>query len=65
MGKIKTKKALLKRIRVTSKGKIMRRSVRQGHFNAKESSNKTRGKRRINKISQVDKKRIKKILPSI
>lgn len=65
MPKLKTKKSLLKRIRMTSRGKIMRRSIHQSHFNAKESGNKTRSKRKINQISQVDKKRIKKILPNI
>ena len=41
----KTKKALLKRVKVTGGKKILKRHPHQGHFNAKESGNKTRQKR--------------------
>ena len=41
----KTKKALLKRIKITGSGKIMKRPPGQNHFNAKDSGNKTRQKR--------------------
>jgi ribosomal protein L35 len=66
MTKVKTKarKALLKRIRITDKGKIMHRPIHQGHFNAKESGNKTRAKRKMKNVAQVDNKKIKKILPN-
>ena len=40
----KTKKALLKRIKITSTGKIMKRHPGQNHFNAKDSGNRTRAK---------------------
>lgn len=43
--KLKTKKALLKRIKITGSGKILKRRPHQDHFNAKESGNQTRGKR--------------------
>lgn len=43
--KHKTKKALLKRIKITGGGKILKRPPHQDHFNAKESGNQTRGKR--------------------
>jgi len=65
MTKLKTRKALLKRIKITGQGKIMRRKVHQGHFNAKESGNKTRGKRKDSKFLPVDRKIIKKVLPNI
>ncbi len=42
---MKTKKALLKRIKVTGRGKILKRRSHQSHFNAKESGNVTRSKR--------------------
>lgn len=42
---MKTKKALLKRIKITGTGKIMKRPPRQNHFNAKDSGNQTRQKR--------------------
>jgi len=41
----KTKKALLKRIKITGSGKITKRPNHQNHFNAKEDGNATRGKR--------------------
>ena len=40
----KTKKALMKRIKISSTGKIMKRPPHQNHFNAKDSGNQTRGK---------------------
>ena len=65
MNKLKTRKALLKRIKVTGKNKILVRRVHQGHFNAKDSSNQTRKKRKLSKLLSVDSKKIKKILPNI
>lgn len=41
----KTKKALLKRIKITGRGKIFKRRPHQNHFNAKESGNVSRHKR--------------------
>lgn len=41
----KTNKSLLKRIKITGSGKIMKRPPRQNHFNAKDSGNQTRQKR--------------------
>jgi len=62
MTKLKTRKSLLKRIKITGRKKIMKRKINQGHFNAKESGNKTRGKRRDGQASSVDTKKFKKIL---
>lgn len=41
----KTKKALLKRVKITGGKKILKRHPNQGHFNAKDSGNQTRKKR--------------------
>lgn len=41
----KTNKALLKRIKITGSGKVLKRRSHQDHFNAKESGNMTRGKK--------------------
>ena len=65
MTKLKSNKALLKRIKVTGRNKILTRALHQSHFNAKESGNKTRSKRKTNQISSVDRKKIKQVLPSI
>jgi ribosomal protein L35 len=65
MGKLKTRKALLKRLKITGRKKILKRIARQGKYNAKESGNITRRKRKASRVSPVDKKIIKKALPNI
>ncbi len=65
MTKLKTRKALLKRIKITKRRKILHRPIHQGHFNAKESGNKTRSKRKKHQLASVHRKVIKKILPHI
>lgn len=62
MNKLKTRKAVLKRIKITGRKKIMKRPLNQSHFNAKESGNKRRSKR---KQILANKKIIKRALPSI
>jgi len=63
--KMKTRKALLKRIKITGRKKILTRPVHQGHFNAKDSGNKTRRKRKAERVSSINRKIIKKVLPNI
>ena len=65
MTKLKTRKALLKRIKITGRKKILKRALHQSHFNAKESGNKTRSKRKTNQASSVDTRKIKEILRKI
>ncbi|MEA1925878.1 MAG: 50S ribosomal protein L35 [Patescibacteria group bacterium] len=45
MPKLKTRKSVVKRFKVTSKKKILRRRSRQNHFNARQDSNHKRTKR--------------------
>ncbi len=45
MGKMKTKKMIAKRFRVTRTGKVIHRAAGQDHFNGRESGNTTRKKR--------------------
>ncbi len=42
---MKTKKAFLKRIKITGSGKVMKRPPSQNHFNARENGQQTRSKR--------------------
>ncbi len=65
MTKLKTRKSLLTRIKITGRKKITRRKMHQGHFNAKDSGNQTRGKRGDSRASSVETKKFKKILPKI
>lgn len=46
MPKLKTRKAVSKRFKITSGGKVKRRSTGQNHFNARDFSKKTRAKRK-------------------
>jgi ribosomal protein L35 len=61
--KLKTKKIALKRLKITGSGKILRRPVRQDHFNAKESGKKTRRKHGLKKAPLANQRKIKKWLP--
>ena len=58
---MKTKKAILKRFKITGRGKILHRPVSQDHFNAKDRSAKTRKKRKL-KPYILRNKKLKKIL---
>ena len=61
--KLKTKKLLKKRVKITGKKKIMLRAGGQDHFNARESGKVTRNKKRDKKISNANVKTVKKLLP--
>jgi len=68
MPKLKTRKTISKRFKLTKpkkgkKKKILKRKCGQDHFNAKESGKITRKKRRSTKISKSHHKTIKKSLP--
>lgn len=60
--KLKTHKSLLKRLRVTAKGKILHRKCGQNHYNVPESSKTTREKRKMQTLSKIHKKTIRKLL---
>ncbi|HKM40853.1 MAG: large ribosomal subunit protein bL35 [Patescibacteria group bacterium] len=63
MPKIKTHKATVKRITKTAKGKVRHRKAGQDHFNAKESGNATRKKRRDLEMSSTLTKTVNKLTP--
>jgi len=58
--KIKTRKAVAKRFKVTKKGKVIARSANQDHFNSRESGNETRKKRNDKEMTGGIKKAIKR-----
>lgn len=51
MPKIKTRKTVSKRFRVTRKGLVIKRYCGQDHFNSRDSGNITRKKRRNRTLS--------------
>ncbi len=61
--KLKTKKLLRKRVRITSRKKVIIRTAGQDHFNSRESSKVTKNKRRDKELSSVNIKTVKKLLP--
>ncbi len=63
MPKLKTRKAVSKRIKVTKTGKLKIRSGAQGHFNSRETGKKTRNKRKDKDMASANHKNIKKTIP--
>jgi len=62
MPKMKSNRALLKKIKLSKGGKVLRRKTGQNHFNAKESGAITRAKRRDVRLFKTDEANIKKAL---
>lgn len=61
--KQKTKKSLVKKVKVTGSGKITRRGTGQNHYNSRDNGNATRAKRRDRGITvPQDEKNIKKAI---
>jgi len=56
---MKTRKTISKRVKITKKGKILKRKAGQDHFNARERSKVTRAKRRDINLNQTFARTIK------
>jgi len=63
MPKIKTHKATSKRFCLTGKGKIKQRKAGQDHFNARNTGDETRSKRRDSITTDTLNKTIKQLIP--
>lgn len=61
----KTNKSVAKRIKVTGRGKLLRRTISQNHFNAKQSGEEERGKRGFAKVALTDAPKMKRKMPFI
>ncbi len=64
MPKMKTKKALAKRVKRTGSGKLKRSHAYVSHFAANKSQKQKRKLRKSSLISASDYKRIKSLLPN-
>ncbi len=64
MARPKTHQATAKRFVRTKKGKILKRRCGQDHFNARESGNTTRNKRRDLSFSPVFRRTIEASMPN-
>ena len=58
----KTKKALVKRFKITKNGKILRRMVGQNHYRSKKTGERKRKGRKWVQLSKTETKRLKKYL---
>lgn len=63
MAKLKTRKSIRKRFRVTGRRRLIRRSAGQDHFNARESGTITKRKRRDRELAEVDRRAVEKMIP--
>lgn len=61
--KAKTKKSVAKRVLVTKRGKLITRKGGQNHFNARDTGNVTKGKRRDRSLSDANRRNLKSLLP--
>jgi large subunit ribosomal protein L35 len=62
MPKMKTHKASAKRLKVTSKGRIMHRRAGSAHLLAKKSKRRKRRMAILTEIANVDKRRLRKLI---
>lgn len=63
MPKIKTKKSVIKKVKITKNKKVIRRSTGQNHYNSKEAGDVTRGKRKNKRMFKADEKNVVAALP--
>jgi len=63
MPKIKTKKSVIKKVKITKNGKVIRRSTGQNHNNSKETGAEGRTKKLDKRMFRADEKNIIAALP--
>jgi len=63
MSKLKTKKALAKRIKITAKGKLIRSKAGRRHLLSGKSKKRKRALRKKTVVTVSDKKMVKRALP--
>ena len=59
---MKTRKSIKKRFKFTKTGKILRRAIGQDHNRMKKSGQAKRRMRKLVTVSQIEAKKIKKLL---
>jgi ribosomal protein L35 len=62
--KLKTHKALAKRLKITKTGKAMKRYSGQDHFNSRDTGNAGRKKRTDHELSGAYAKAVKTLIPN-
>jgi large subunit ribosomal protein L35 len=62
MPKLKTRKSITKRFKITKTGKILRRATGLDHYRAKKSGEKIRQSRKWIEVSPYETKKIKRLI---
>jgi ribosomal protein L35 len=65
MPKLKTKKSVVKKVKVTGNKKLTRRHTKQNHYNSRQNGNFKRKKRGDMNFFATDEKNIIKALPNL
>lgn len=65
MPKIKTKKSVAKKVKISGRKKVLRRYTKQNHFNSRETGKFKRKKRRDLRLFSSDEKNILRALPNL
>ncbi|MFZ2187067.1 MAG: 50S ribosomal protein L35 [Candidatus Moraniibacteriota bacterium] len=63
MPKLKTRKSVVKKVKITGSGKLKTRSTGQNHHNSRDTGSQTRAKRKDNDVYDAVAKNIKAALP--
>lgn len=63
MPKMKTKKSVIKKVKITKNGKVIRRATGQNHYNSKETGAEGRAKKKDKRMFRADEKNIIAALP--
>ncbi len=62
MPKLKTRKSVIKKVRVTKNKKVIRRYTKQNHFNSKQTGKFKRFKRKDQRLFKSDEKNVLKAI---
>lgn len=60
---MRTQKSIVKRFKISKKGKVIKKKAGQGHFNSREKGSVTRAKRRNVTTSHAIDKQITDLIP--
>ena len=63
MSKLKTHQSIVKRVKLTKRGKVLHRKGGQDHFNSHESGKTTRNKRRDVSSRKTEVRNLKRLIP--
>ena len=63
MPKMKTKKSVIKKVKITKNKSVLRRSTGQNHYNSKENGAEGRAKKKDKRMFKTDEKNVVAALP--